>query len=526
MYTELIFENYEKYLDRNRNELATATDAVLMLTSDGSFKSYMEQLTEGLDEVTTKAVMGVAQREREYLLEEATQIGPDTGVIGYAVTYFPILTDIYSEPILAQVATLYPTAVSIVTIPKVELEATVKNSDGSTVTYSLPRATHQVRGAIETIDIAPNDNVNLFDSSSAGLVNIDNARVNKRYFIIDRITIQDDSASTGTFVAQNINIFVRPDARGQVKTEFDFKDDSNADCKAKMIGNINWDTGVITYSVTIDGGTAGATFQITSAQAKVMFSATTGDIGRVKVRMKISGWDINVDVRDDFEIDLQSEMIQDYRDIYNIDLVRSMSEAIKRQIMFNKDFDLSYFLQASEPEMVTNGSKAIVDLDQFAVGGGDYRPSNVLDILRGIVPYINTVTRVIERNYRAAPQFLVAGLQTASMLDSLQEYVVSMPKTTGGEAGFAASNMAFRKQKIISCHAIPDNKIYTVYKAPANDKSRTAIVDIVYKPLYIIPEVTNAVRKTYVRSRTAMELTAVSSVGCIEVLKLGDYIGI
>ena len=526
MYTELVFENYEKYLDRNKHELATPNDAIVMLTSDGSFKGYMEQLTEGLDDVTTKAVMVVAQREREYLLEEATQIGPDTGVIGYAVTYFPILTDIYSEPILAQVATLYPTPVSIVTIPKVELEASVKNSDGSTVTYSLPRATHQVRGAIETIDIAPNDNVNLFDSSSAGLVNIDNARVNKRYFIIDRVTIQDDSVVTNTFVAQNLNIFVRPDARGQVKTEFNFIDDAGANCAAKMIGNINWDSGVITYSVTIDGGTVGATYQTTSAQSKVMFSATTGDIGRVKVQMKISGWDINVDVRDDFEIDLQSEMIQDYRDIYNIDLIRSMSEAIKRQIMFNKDFDLSYFLQAAEPEMLLNGSKANVDLNQFAVGGGDYHPANVLDVLRGIVPYINTVTRVIERNYRAAPQFLVAGLQTASMLDSLQEYVVSMPKSSNGEVGFAASNMAFRKQKIIACHAIPDNKIYTIYKAPSSDKSRTAIVDIVYKPLYIIPEVTNAMKKTYVRSRTAMEITAISSLGCIEVANLNDYIGV
>ena len=49
---------------------------------------------------------------------------------------------------------------------------------------------------------------------------------------------------------------------------------------------------------------------------------------------------VNIDTKEDFEIELETETIQDYKDIYNIDLVRTLSEAIKQQIVLNKDFDV------------------------------------------------------------------------------------------------------------------------------------------------------------------------------------------
>ena len=194
-----------------------------------------------------------------------------------------------------------------------------------------------------------------------------------------------------------------------------------------------------------------------------------------------------------------------------------MSEAIKRQIMLNKDFDISYFLGLTESEIIAAGAHASVDLNQFAVTAGDYRPANVLDVMKGVIPFINTVTRTVERNFRAAPQYLVTGVKTASMLDALQEYVVNNPQIHRGEIGVAAKNISFRKQTIIPCPAIADTKIYTVFKAPANDKSRSAILDIVYKPLYVIEEVTNSQRRVFVKSRTAVEVTAPLSMGLVEV---------
>jgi hypothetical protein len=50
---------------------------------------------------------------------------------------------------------------------------------------------------------------------------------------------------------------------------------------------------------------------------------------------------VNVDVKDDFEIELAAETIDDYKDIYNIDLVRTLSLAIKQQMLLNKDLNTS-----------------------------------------------------------------------------------------------------------------------------------------------------------------------------------------
>ena len=77
--------------------------------------------------------------------------------------------------------------------------------------------------------------------------------------------------------------------------------------------------------------------------------------------------------------------------IYNMDLLRSLSEAIKRQILLNKDYDLAYFLEAAETDMAANNALVHVDMNQFAVSGGSYTPSGVVDILKGVVPFVSTL---------------------------------------------------------------------------------------------------------------------------------------
>jgi len=520
--TDLIFENYYNYIRENSEEFSTPQAAIEMLTSDAAFKSYVNALTEGLSPNAREVVHAVAEREREMLLEESAQIGPTTVAVGYAVVYFPILTDIYAEPLLSEVCTTHTTNSPIFSIPKVEITGSVQNSDGSTTTYSLPRPTQLVRGSVEYIDIAPNTNNDLFALSVGGIVTANTARVNKRYFVIDSIEIVDDSTSPDTTTI--VDVFIRPDARGQIHKEFEFTDGSGATVSATLIGNINWETGNVTYSITYEGS-SGVNYTTQYARSRVMFSATTGDIGRVKVKLKMSNWDIDVDVRDDFEIELDSETVQDYRDIYNIDLIRTMAEAIKRQIMLNKDWDISYFLGLAEPDMATMGNTETCDLNQFVVAAGDYRPANVMDVFKGVIPYLNTVTRMIERNFRAAPQYLITGLKTASMLDSLQEYVVNNQQIHRGEMGYSAKTMSFRKQTVIPCHAIDDSKIYLAFKAPVNDKSRSVLIDVVYKPLYIIEEITNSRKRTFVRSRTCIENVASNGMGLVTIQNLPDFVG-
>lgn len=168
--------------------------------------------------------------------------------------------------------------------------------------------------------------------------------------------------------------------------------------------------------------------------------------------------------------------------------------AIKTQILLNKDFDLAYYLRANEPEMIANGSFSTFDVDYFKDMNNHISPNSYLDIFKGIIPKISIVNRNIRKVFRADPQFLVAGMKSAAMLESLQQYAISYPDTFTGQIGYSqsnntvhgTSNVDFRKQTILYCDAIPEDKLYVVYRAPSDDLTRTAIVDLIYKPLYVI----------------------------------------
>jgi hypothetical protein len=524
-YGDRIFENYELFLKEHRDDLGTPAGAIEMLSSDGSFRAYIDALTEGLDAQTKRSIFAIAEREREMLLEESINVGPSAAVVGYAVSYFPILTDIYSDPILSQIATTYPVNKPVITIPKVSIQSSVKNSDGTTSTYRLPTSSSLVRTTDEEIDLLPGKVNNVFAMSNGGssLVTADTAFLNKRYFVITEIKYTDaDSAP------QVIDVMIRPDSRGQINHTVRFVETSN-NIELTVIGNVNWDNGNIQFNTTLTNLTDAdpVVSEVDSLTAKVVFSARTGDIGRVRVDLKMSGWDINIDVRDSFEIKLDQEVIQDYSDIYEIDMIRTLSMAIKNQMLYNKDYDLAYYLGIYEPEYKALGSYSTFDMDNYVASGTHFTPSNVLDVFKGVIPCITTVNRNIRKVFRAEPQFLVAGTHTASLLESLQAFMVGFQDTKNGEAGFSSQNSAidFRKQRILACDPIPNDRIYAIYRAPNDDLTRTAIVDLIYKPLYMIEEIDNSQRRTFVKSRTAIELTAPEAIGCIEMKNYSQWLG-
>jgi len=186
-----------------------------------------------------------------------------------------------------------------------------------------------------------------------------------------------------------------------------------------------------------------------------------------------------------------NKTIQDYRSIFKIDLARTLSEAIKRQILLNKDFDLSYFLQSSQSDIIANGAYAVMDYTNYIqTSGTGFQPSSALDVFKNIAPKIAFVTGAIKRNFNMYPSYIVSGLNTASMLRSLQDMVVSMPGLQG-ELGFSGSVASFLKLKVLESPAIPDNEIYLSTKAPQNALEQSTILDLIFMPLYIVTETTD-----------------------------------
>jgi hypothetical protein len=85
-HSDVIFENYQGFLNSDEGyQLNAPTTAIEMLMNDGSFKSYVNHLTEGLEAWQKAPVVAICERQREFLLEESTQLGPSASIIGYAV---------------------------------------------------------------------------------------------------------------------------------------------------------------------------------------------------------------------------------------------------------------------------------------------------------------------------------------------------------------------------------------------------------------------------------------------------------
>jgi len=432
--------------------------------------------------------------------------------------------DIYSEPVLNRAVTVFPTSKGVVTIPRITVDASVLNPDNTVTTFQLPREETLARGAAEAITIAPavsNDLFALSTGSANGMTSATN-RINKRYLVLNTVSITDTAAGGGTYA---VAFSLRPDARGHFRKDVIQNDTGATPTTFTIMGDIVYDTGAIQYNVTTTGGTVGNTFTVNSASVNVIFSPVSGDIGRVKVQLNSNGWDVNIDVHDDFEIQLQTETIQDFRDIYNVDVVRTLSMAIKQQIMLNKDFDIGFFLQAAETDMAAFGSSATVDLAAFASGGAaGLQPESSQAIFASVLPALATVNRSVRRNHRADPQYLLTGYRAGAMLESLQDFAANFIDAKNGEIGKSGEGISFRKQTVVTSGAIPNDTIYVVYKGPNNDLSRSALIDLVYQPLYIVSEVTNSLTRNFVKSRTAVELVRPEAVGVVKLVNAAQYL--
>ncbi len=122
------------------------------------------------------------------------------------------------------------------------------------------------------------------------------------------------------------------------------------------------------------------------------------------------------------------------------------------------------------------------------------------------------------------PTYCVTGLRTASLLRSLQDMMTNIPNLKG-ELGFSGATAQFMKLKVLESTAIDDNKIYLSTKAPNNALEKSSIIDLIFKPLYIVKEITDGNTRNYVRARTMIEVNRTDGMGYIECLNLEKYLG-
>lgn len=202
-----------------------------------------------------------------------------------------------------------------------------------------------------------------------------------------------------------------------------------------------------------------------------------------------------------------------------------MSEAIKRQIMLNKDTDLAYFLLAAEADMTTNGTNLTLDLNAFLMSGGKFQPNNIVDLFKAVIPRIAILSGTIRRNFNMYPTYMVAGLQTSALLRSLQTLAMAMPGIGQGDGGFGwtGDTASFLKMKVLESNAIDEGKIYLSTKAPNDALEKSTIIDLIYQPIYIVTEVTDGNTRNFVKARTLIEIARADGLGVINIQNMNAY---
>jgi len=520
MSTTAIFENYETFINENKEDFSSPTDVVKLFNSDSMFQAYMESLVDGIDSDSRPGVLNMLNRQREMILTEGANVSAGSLAKGWVVSSFPVLVDIYQDPLVSQLCNIYPTKSPQITIPKMRLHAITKSYDGSTETRAdnIPTAVSLIRSNEVNVDVVPGTTANVF--TILGL-DPDKIRMNRRYTLLTSLSITETTPAPST-ITHDLDVSFRPDNRNQISRTVTFDADDGELVTVRLTGNVNYDDGTIIINASFDSAST-STFVADSARFTLRLLAKGSMNGRTKVFMSNEAIDVTIDPNNDFYMELEQEEIQDFQSIYKVDLIKTISSGIKRQILLNKDYDISYFLKAAEGEIASYGAKRVVDLDAYAATGSSFRPATAIDVLKAVVPYIAELMVVIHNNYGMYPTYLVAGSKTAALLRSLQEFVISLPTREGG-LGFNGQTANFSKLKILQSVSMDDDRMYLSTKATPGSLQYASIVDLVYQPLYIIKETTNGQSRNFVRSRTMAEIVRADGLGCIQVQNIDHYI--
>lgn len=257
-------------------------------------RAYFESLTEGIQDPKSRAsVLAVLNRQREMVLTEAANVPNSSFASGWTVLSFPILVDIYAEPIIIELANVYPVDKPMISIPRVRIKAQTKSYDGSTMTETyIPDNSTLIRAGVETVNVAPGTNTNIF--TSLGL-SPDNFKMNRRYTLMTTIRVTETGQA-----ATDITVNFRPDNRNQWSETTTFQNSHSHDVTVNVHGHVNYETGVINWNAVITETVAdGEAYTANYATISMRFVPTGTMNGRTKVLIETELTDVTIDPNED-----------------------------------------------------------------------------------------------------------------------------------------------------------------------------------------------------------------------------------
>ena len=505
--SNLILENYDIFIKDHSDLFEDSLASASTITDDSYYDMYISKLMEGLDESTVRRIKPLLDREREMYIEEATSILTSPQAIAYAVASFPMLINIYADPMLSKVATVYPYDKPTMTIPRLRWVAKVIDEQGNATEYTFPTATRMVRPQFKQIEVG--QSANLFDTMQ---IQRGDFRISKRNFRFYSIHVDDDGSGNAADIVLNAPV----DARGNVM--YNFKVGNG---EYKLQGQVDFETGNITWSVVTITDDPNVQIGNTVVTKFRMFGNGNGrQVVKSFPRQDII--DIDADIEDSFEVENLEEVIQDWKALYDVNILAELKNHVKDQIKLNRDYEIADLLESNIPFAQTIGHYVEVDFSAFESSAGTVRPTTIKDIFENIVPPLNSLIERMRRQNNMEVQYLVTGIDTAAILKSLQEFSVRF-EGLSGVAGTSGTAGAFAKLEIVESYAVENDLIHLITEAPTLGQS--SLVMVMYKPLYIITETTNSIRRTFIKSRTWIGVVRPEGLGHIKMSNYQSYFG-
>ncbi len=515
MEDNLILENFSLYIEENADLMATPETTMSIVTDQISYDAYANKLLEGFEESEARKIRSLFDRQREVLLEESSSLLGSPDAITYAVTSFPMLVDIYSDPLLSKVVTVFPSNVPTMTIPRLKWVSKIIDHKGNVTEIEFPTATTQVRIGRELVTVGQSGNI---FTQLLGTDDRSKFRLNKRNFKAVKLSVTTDIADVETVCF--IDIIAVADARGnfaQEELNLSGAVDANGDLvenvpetSFKVQGQINFESGDITWS-TIN--LSGAIVTPVSCQVSLKIQGVGNGLSVVKARPKQDVLDINCDIEDSFEIENIEEVIQDWKSLYNLDIISQLKGFVKDQIKLNRDWEIADLLHSNIPAAKKYGHYRLVDLSTVA-SATSTKPASVQDIFKNIIPVLVALQEKIKKTTRFDIKYLVTGINAAAVLKSMQQFAIKFDKFEG-ETGFEGSTGSLAKLEIITSFAVGDQYIHLIPKSDV--LSQSTLVEISHKPLYIITETTDSVKRSFIKSRNFIGIVRNEPLGVIEL---------
>jgi hypothetical protein len=533
----LVARNYtqaieEVGLDINQSESYLLESIQTVLGSATSYKTFENTLLEGLLEnasiLEEDAVRGLLNRQRQVLLEDTTVMASPEAM-SFAVASFPMLIDIYAEPMLSKVITVYPYDKSILTIPRVKWIAISVDEYGATTEYEYPTATKNLRLNVKTVLMKQNDNVytGLQRVAPAGspLLTPAEFRISNRNLRISKIKYSVDDGN-GNVTPQVADTFGIIDAKGNF-----FLDDVQIGSRTfRVQGNFVVATGRFTWGVTDLTPTSIAstlTDSVIFDELEFQFKLFGNGINKAVMRTKplMTTVEVNCDLEESWEISEIEEVLQDWKSLWNMDILTLLKDHIKEQMKLNKDAEIADLLYGNIPAAKKYGMYREFDLKAFMAGaiGSSTRPTNVMDIFKNIYPIFIDLIDQMRKRIKMEPKYIVCGTKAGSVLKSLQQFETSLLGQVG-EIGQVKGTPAINKFEIIVSDAVEEDLIYLIVKNEQFNLS--TILEVTYKPLYVIIETTNSKRRTFIKSRGWIGIVRNEGIATIKVKNFNEFFGI